>query len=273
MGLNILTRIVKKMANNIGFEITRSQKEAKNKVENDYLLLPKIGLTYANDLLYTYHNADFLKDTHFIESYNLGKQTDGGKLLKDYDIQWRIHVLCWAAYHASHLEGDFVDCGVHTGIFARSIVQFIKFEETGKKYYLLDTFKGMDPKYSNERELERHKLMDYDNRDEDALYDQVKETFKNYNVEIIKGSVPETLPLVTSDKICFLSIDMNCVEPEVRALEYFWDRMVPGGMILLDDYGYANSSNDQKEAHDEFARSKGVMVLTLPTCQGLIVKP
>jgi len=273
MATKILNKAIKKLANKLGVEINRSQKVNSTEIEKDYLLLPKKGLTYSNDLLYTYHNADFLNDPHFVESYSLGKQTDGGKLLKDYDIQWRIHVLCWAAYHARHLEGDFVDCGVHTGIFARAIVHFIKFEETGKKYYLLDTFKGMDPDYSNERELERHKLMDYNNRDENVLYNQVKETFKNYNVEIIKGSVPETLPLVTAEKICFLSIDMNCVEPEVKALEYFWDRMVPGGMILLDDYGYANSTNDQKEAHDQFARLKGVMVLTLPTCQGLIVKP
>lgn len=273
MALKILNKTVKKLANRFGFEISRTKAGKNQEVENEYLLLPKQGLTYSNDLLYTYHNADFLKDHHFVESYNLGKQTDGGRLLKGYDIQWRIHILCWAAFHAKHLDGDFVDCGVHTGIFSRAIIHFIHFEQTGKKYYLLDTFKGMDPKYSNESELERHKLIGYDSEDEDILYNQVKETFKNFNVEIIKGSVPETLTLVKSEKICFLSIDMNCVEPEFKALEYFWDKMVSGGIIILDDYGYANSTNDQKEAHDQFAKSKGVMVLTLPTCQGLIVKP
>jgi hypothetical protein len=49
--------------------------------------------------------------------------------------------------------------------------------------------------------------------------------------------------------------------------------MVKGGVIILDDYGYANSHNDQKIAHDEFANSKGVQILTLPTCQGLLIKP
>jgi O-methyltransferase len=104
------------------------------------------------------------------------------------------------------------------------------------------------------------------------IYEQVKETFKDFNVEIIKGAVPDTLPLVKSDKICFLSMDMNCVQPEVDALNYFWDKMVSGGMIVLDDYGYPGCI-DQKLAHDAFAKSKNVMVLSLPTCQGLIVKP
>lgn len=66
---------------------------------------------------------------------------------------------------------------------------------------------------------------------------------------------------------------MNCVAPEVAALEYFWDKMVSGGVIIFDDYGYANSTNDQKFAHDKFARSKNVEILTLPTCQGLLIKP
>jgi len=239
--------------------------------KGDYYLLPKKGMTYSHDLLYTYHNADFLKDPLFMESYNLGKNTDEGMLLSNYDIEWRIHVLCWAAFHATHLEGDFVDCGVHTGIFARSVINYIDFPKTGKKYYLLDTFGGLSEKFSSPKELERNQKMGYEKRGD--IYNKVKETFKDFNVKIVKGAVPDTLTEVDSNKICFLSIDMNCVQPEVDALNFFWDKMVSGGVIILDDYGYANSTNDQKAAHDEFAKSKGVQILSLPTCQGLLIKP
>ena len=68
-------------------------------------------------------------------------------------------------------------------------------------------------------------------------------------------------------------MDMNCVKPEFDALNFFWDKMVSGGIIILDDYGYANSTNDQKAIHDKFANSKGVKILSLPTCQGLLIKP
>jgi hypothetical protein len=240
-------------------------------ITNQYYFLPKSKVTYSHDLLYTYHNADFLKDPLFIESYKLGKEVDGGTILSNYDIEWRIHVLCWAAFHASHLEGDFVDCGVHTGIFSRSVINYINFNKTGKKYYLLDTFSGLSEKYSTPEELKRNKEMKYDTRGD--IYTQVKETFKNFNVKIIKGAVPETLTQVDSQKICYLSIDMNCVQPEVDTLNFFWDKMVKGGVIILDDYGYANSTNDQKLAHDAFAKEKGVQILSLPTCQGIIIKP
>ncbi len=246
---------------------------SKEKLLEKNYVLPKDRITYSNDLLYTYHNADFLKNPLFIESYNLGKATDGGTLLKDYDIEWRIHVLCWAAKHAINLEGDFADCGVHTGIFARAVVNYVDFNKYSKKYYLLDTFNGLSDKYSTEEEMKRNSSMGYDKEDSELLYNQVKENFKDYNVNIIRGTVPETLVNVDSDKICFLSLDMNCVAPEIAALEFFWPKMVSGGIIIFDDYGYANESNDQKMAHDKFAKSKNVEILTLPTCQGLLIKP
>ena len=240
-------------------------------IRGEYFIIPKNKITYSHDLLYTYHNADFMKEKLFIESYNLGKATDEDMLIKNYDIEWRVHVLCWASSQVAHLDGDFVDCGVHTGITARAIINYIDFPNTHKKYYLLDTFTGLDKKYSTDKELERNKSRGYEKRGD--IYEKVKETFKKFNVEIIKGAVPETLTRVKTDRVCFLSIDMNCVKPEVDALNYFWDKIVTGGMIILDDYGYANSTNDQKAAHDEFAKSKGVKILSLPTCQGLIIKP
>jgi hypothetical protein len=65
---------------------------------------------------------------------------------------------------------------------------------------------------------------------------------------------------------------MNCAPPEVAAAEYFGDRLTPGAFILMDDYGYVGS-DAQQIALDAFALKRGVNVLSLPTGQGLIVKP
>ncbi len=236
---------------------------------DDYYMLPKSEITYANDLLYTYHNADFMKEPRFAEAYRLCKEI-GGDLLKDYDIQWRIHVLCWAASQAAHLEGDFVDCGVNTGFCPRAVIHYVDFNKLNKKYYFLDTFSGMDERYSTPYEMERSKKLKYG--ESGSLYEKVKKTFAPFNVELIKGPIPDTLAQVPTQKVCYLSIDMNSVKPEVAALEFFWDKMVHGGYIILDDYGYPGCI-EQKLAHDAFAASKGVKVLSLPTCQGLIIKP
>jgi len=237
--------------------------------DNNLLQLPKDKLTYKHDNLYTFNNADFLNEAHFISSYNAGKNTDLG-MFKTVDFQWRVHVLCWAASTVLHIKGDFVECGVNTGMFSKSILEYTHFNTTIKRFYLLDTYNGLDAKYSTEKEMQYDANMGY--KTQTNLYDHVLNQFAMYpNVKIIKGSVPETLQQIDTQEIAFVSIDMNSVLPEVEALEFLWNRIVYGGMIVLDDYGYPGHEN-QKKAHDEFANRKNVKILSLPTCQGLILK-
>ncbi|MGB0383292.1 MAG: TylF/MycF/NovP-related O-methyltransferase [Ardenticatenaceae bacterium] len=235
-----------------------------------YYWLQKEKVTYGQDLLYTHHSAGFLDDARFMEAYEIGKALDRGILLKGvYDIHWRMHTLCWAATLVQGLEGDFVDCGVCGGMYARTVMHYVDFQTLDKKYYLLDTFTGLDPKYSSDDEMIKNEKFGY--RKVIGLYEHVQKAFRDFNVDIIQGSVPDTLPQVTTERICYLSIDMNSVYPEIAALEFFWDKIVPGGVIILDDYGFANN-RDQKVAHDEWAATKQIKILSLPTAQGLIIK-
>ena len=64
---------------------------------------------------------------------------------------------------------------------------------------------------------------------------------------------------------------MNCVEPEIAAATYLWDKVVPGnhplGRLRIQPAPPA------EKAFDRFCRDKGVRILSLPTGQGLIFKP
>jgi hypothetical protein len=225
-------------------------------------------LTYNQDGLATVINCDFLNDARFQEAYRLGEQTGSWK---DAKIHWRIHVLCWAADKASRLEGDFVECGVNRGGFSRAVMHFVDFPRLGKTFYLLDTFRGLEDRLVSDAERKRGigagKWFQYQD-----CYEAVCKTFEGLPVVIVRGVVPETLPQVKAAKVCYLSIDMNCVAPEIAAAEYFWDKLVPGSVTIVDDYGWGGHE-EQKLAFDRFAARKGVMVLSLPTGQGLIFKP
>jgi len=226
------------------------------------------GFTYNQDGLATVTNCDFLNDPRFQEAYRLGEQTGSWQ---DAKIHWRVHVLCWAADRASRLEGDFVECGVNRGGFSRAIMHFVDFPKLGKTFYLLDTFRGLEDRLVSDAERKRGigvgKWFQYK-----ECYEEVCETFEGFPVIIVRGVVPETLPQVKTAKVCYLSIDMNCAAPEIAAAEYFWDKLVSGAVIVLDDYGWGGHE-EQKLAFDRFAARKGVMVLSLPTGQGLIFKP
>ena len=56
------------------------------------------------------------------------------------------------------------------------------------------------------------------------------------------------------------------------ATEFFWDKMTKGAIMLLDDYGW-QGFDEQHDASSKFAKERSVLILSLPTSQGLILKP
>jgi len=197
---------------------------------------------------------------------------DTGHACGEQHIEWRVHVGCWAASLARHIPGDFVECGVNTGILARAIIHYIDFDKmTDRRFHLVDTFEGPPPgQYSKtelERGFEKHGAFYTD------VFETVRKTFAPFpNVVLVRGPVPQVLPQIAADKIAYLSIDMNAAAPEIAAARHLWDRLSPGGVILLDDYAYA-MHGVQLLAFNQFAEERGIKILSLPTGQGLIIKP
>lgn len=223
-------------------------------------------LTYNTDGLATRNNADFLKDEKFIKAYSKSYNT---KSWEGFDIRWRAYIAYSFADLVKNLDGDFVECGVNKGGLSIGIIDYINFNQLNKTFYLLDTFQGYDEKFLSADEkklgLKEQYSMYVD------CYDEVVNTFKGHPVKIIKGSVPETLHQCDTKKIAYLSIDMNCVLPEIEAIKYFWDKITIGGVIVLDDYGFPNHIN-QKKAHDSLAKELKYNIITLPTGQGVVFK-
>lgn len=223
-------------------------------------------VTYNEDGLATTHNADFLTDGRFAEAYAAGKSTGSWTF---GDLHWRAYIVCWAAERGASLEGDFVECGVNRGGYSLSVIHYVGFEKLDKTFFLLDTYEGLVERLISPEEKARGvRTGEYE-----PCYEAVVKTFSPYeNVKIVRGPVPDTLPEVTAEKIAFLSLDMNTRDPEIAAAECFWDRLVSGAAIVLDDYGW-RKHYEQKRAFDAFAKERGVAVLALPTGQGLILKP
>jgi O-methyltransferase len=222
--------------------------------------------TYNQDGMATAHNADFMTEPRFASAYAAGKATGSWTF---GDLTWRAYIVCWAAERGAALEGDFVECGVNRGGYALSVIKYVGFDQLPKRFFLLDTYEGLLDRYISPEE----QAYGVRNGEYEPCYDAVVRTFSPYpNVRIIRGAVPETLDQVDAEQIAFLSLDMNTRDPEIAAAECFWDRLVSGAAIVLDDYGWRKHV-EQKRAFDEFASKRGVQVLSLPTGQGLILKP
>ena len=234
--------------------------------------LLKGPLTYNQDGLATRHNADFMHDPRFIEAYRAGTSDSFRKA----GVEWRVHVALWCASHAISLEGDFVECGVHTGIMSTAVMTWVDFaKQPNRKFYLFDTWSGIPAEQVSEAEKHSDTLkINRKYKNGDMIYANLLKKLSRWpNSVVVRGRVPDSLSAMTSSKkVAFASIDMNVAAAEIAAAEFLWPRLVPGAPMLLDDYGWAAHIN-QKCAWDEFAQRHHIMILSLPTGQGLIMKP
>jgi hypothetical protein len=166
-----------------------------------------------------------------------------------------------------------VECGVNTGIFSLAAAKYIDLNATGKRFYLFDTFAGIPEEQISERERALGRHLENERYYDNDCFETVRRNFAGYpHAILVRGRVPDTLATVEIDHVCYLSIDMNIAAPEIAAMEHFWEKLVAGAPVILDDYGWLGYA-PQKEAIDEFADRKGVKILTLPTGQGLLLKP
>jgi O-methyltransferase len=187
------------------------------------------------------------------------------------DIRWRAHLACFAANHGLSIEGDFVEFGVHTGILSATICKFLDFEKVKKKFYLFDTYEGI-PEAASASEGDKKITASHNKDFYFDCYDITKETFSEYkNVALVKGLLPESFDTVKIDKIAYVSIDLNSAFFEKQTIEKVWDKITPSAFIVIDDYAF-KGHEEQYNMWNEFAASKGKIIFTVPTGQGLLIK-
>ena len=193
-----------------------------------------------------------------------------------HTIAWRLHTLVWAARHALALpEGDFVECGTFKADMAFVITETTTLAQSGRAFHLYDSFEGLHPELSSPEdfpELPGYIEMANAHYRQPGLYDAVVNRFREkHYVTVHKGFLPETLEGTAPERLAFLHIDLNSPKAEIGCLERLFDRVVPGGVIVFDDYGW-KGYRAQKVAEDAFFAARGYHVMELPTSQGLVIK-
>lgn len=217
---------------------------------------------FAMDMLITVgRNMGFLEDAAFMDALQKEARSD-----QERSLIWRLHVLCWCAANALKLQGDFVECGVYQGFSSAVVARYVRFGEQRRTWYLYDTFSGIPAEQTN-RENPSPKAYAAP-----GLYEAVRARFAPWpNIRVVRGRIPEVLAEAAPGSVAFMHLDMNSAAAELAALDVLYDRLVPGGYLVLDDYGWY-PYRQQKDEEDPFFRRRGTFVLELPTGQGLVIK-
>ena len=164
----------------------------------------------------------------------------------------------------NNIVGDFVECGVFRGGNAIIAAKIFKMYKSENKVYLFDTFTGMsepgkyDVKTSTKSPAQnKYQLLkkeEYTNWAY-ASIEEVQESFKKLrldsNIIFIKGKVEDTLTQANQlpSAISFLRLDTDWYESTKKELETLYEKLIPGGILVIDDYA---NWNGVKKAVDEF---------------------
>ncbi len=141
-----------------------------------------------------------------------------------------------------NVSGDIVECGVWNGGSAAVMgLAHVKGPNPRPRVlWLFDSFKGLPPPDERDGEGEKKGYFEEWNKGDIA---KVKKIFEILglgleNVKIFPGWFEETLPRAPVKRIAILHIDADWYKSVKTALEAFYDKVVPGGFVVLDDYGY-----------------------------------
>lgn len=109
-----------------------------------------------------------------------------------------------------------------------------------------------------------------------ASLEDVQAGFENVpypkdRIHYVQGKVEDTVPEQAPGQISILRLDTDWYASTKHELEHLYSRLVSGGVLLIDDYGYWQGS---RQAVDEFLEETGAQLLLLRMDEGRIaVKP
>jgi predicted O-methyltransferase YrrM len=208
------------------------------------------GVLSSDAMVVWHRNLGFLDDEAFVTAWQKHAKAD-----HERGIIWRTAVLVWAARQALRRQGGFVECGCYAGTSMRIIMDAV--DLSGREVFLYDLFE-------HDASMAHHAMPEHG----PDLFARVRARFAaEPNVAVIRGFVPESFAQGAPEKIAFAHIDMNNAPAEIAALDALEARLVPGAVIVLDDFGQFYYSAQHIAEREWFAR-RGLHVLEIPTGQG-----
>jgi len=167
-----------------------------------------------------------------------------------------------------HLEGDIVECGVSIGHGALLFLLLNEFVGVPRTYYGFDSFEGFPDPIDKDGTTPIKGKGFWANPPETVLRvlkdGRIPEEVIRDRVRLSKGLFHETLPQYNG-RIALLHLDCDLYESYRTALENLYDKVVPGGVIMFDEYHDTRWLGATK-AIDEFFHDKPENVVPHSRC-------
>jgi len=164
---------------------------------------------------------------------------------------------------ANGIQGDVVECGVWRGGSMVVVAKTLLAHGDVRDLYLCDTFEGMSAPTEHDRSFDAKSASSMlggsarqEGRtvwcvagEEDVRHNVGQTGYPSDRVHYVRGKVEDTLPAAAPERIALLRLDTDWYESTKHELEVLYPRLVDGGVLILDDYGYWQGA---RKAVDEY---------------------
>jgi O-methyltransferase len=177
-----------------------------------------------------------------------------------------------------NLPGEIAECGCYRGLSSWTICQTLNeegggFDGTG--HHIFDSFAGLSapvPEDSADAANPQHKRLEY--MMQAGAFACSKEKVQQHlapfpGIAYHPGWLPASLAGQPDRTYRFIHLDVDLYDPTAGGLAYFYPRLIPGGVIMTDDYGWPGA----RRAFDEFCAANSLAFTTFPTDQAILRKP
>ncbi|HEY1600471.1 MAG TPA: TylF/MycF/NovP-related O-methyltransferase [Pirellulales bacterium] len=159
----------------------------------------------------------------------------------------------------SKQEGHIAEVGTYQGGSARMICE----AKGDRPLHLFDTFEGLPKPAAQDGNV--HRANQYS-----CSLESVRGYLGNFpNVSFYKGRFPESSGPVENLRFSFAHFDVDLYEGTLACLEFFYPRMIPGGVMLSHDYSILSGV---REAFAKFLKDKPEALIELPSTQCMVLK-
>jgi O-methyltransferase len=169
--------------------------------------------------------------------------------------------------------GAIVECGVwRGGSSMAAALALIEGGDTARDLYLFDTYEGMSAPTEADRNWRGSSAAGRFSRSqrgdeksswcyasiEDVRANLLSTGYEEQRLHFVKGKVEDTLPREAPDQIALLRLDTDWYESTRHEMTHLYPRLAPGGVLIIDDYGYWEGA---RKAVDEYLESQSIVLL------------
>ncbi len=168
------------------------------------------------------------------------------------------------ACQARSLPGDFAECGVFNGGLSLLLARAIA--DVGKTLYLFDSFEGLPTPDKTRDSMDEGTFR---STSEDSVRKLLEP--ESTAVEVRFGWIPKTFYGLDDQQVAMVHVDVDLYRGTLDCCEHFYPRLVPGGVMVFDDYGFSGTRGTRL-AVEEFFADKPEVPLVLPTGQAILFR-